>query len=551
MNARTPVPGGPRAWRAIGGVAAAACAVITLAAAPQDATLTIDVVDDAGRPVAGAQVTLSIGTRPVRVESTDPAGRLVLGTLQGGAYSLDLSKPGHASVRFGAPLPDTPGVTIPMAAGQQRTVRARLPRGAVISGSVLDEEGHAIPGATVTALRETAAAGEPSSIGSDVTDSQGTYRIFDLASGSYSIRVSAPFADAGRILRGDGFEEVHPDRYYPDALAARSAGRVRVTPAEIATGIDVTLSPVPAADVTGFVVAPDATALPPLFVEWLAPADAAGPGPNSDRVRTEPSGAFALPGVTAGPRVIRTSLLGRAAGQSEPARPDLYGWAEVIVSGRAVATSFTLRPAATISGRYALAGPPPPAEALAAGPDLVARAGPFADVAARRMARESSAAGFRYTGVAPGEYSFAWPSLPAPWSLVSAELDGRDLADGGLTIEAGTIIDTIVITLSDRSTTIAGTVTGSRAVAAYERPIVVFPANRVLRTPGSRRIRVAPTDVDGRYQIAGLPPGRYLVTAATLDFDPRVEPARLTSLEIGARAVTLDAGGRVVVDFGG
>jgi hypothetical protein len=49
--------------------------------------------------------------------------------------------------------------------------------------------------------------------------------------------------------------------------------------------------------------------------------------------------------------------------------------------------------------------------------------------------------------------------------------------------------------------------------------VVVFPADRTLWRPGSRRVQTARPATDGGFSIRGLPAGEYLIGALT-DLDP-------------------------------
>jgi hypothetical protein len=63
------------------------------------------------------------------------------------------------------------------------------------------------------------------------------------------------------------------------------------------------------------------------------------------------------------------------------------------------------------------------------------------------------------------------------------------------------------------------------------------------RYAGSRWIAVTQPDIDGRYQLAGVPPGEYLVVAAPIGWHPMQEPERLAELEPLARRVELTLDG--------
>jgi hypothetical protein len=112
------------------------------------------------------------------------------------------------------------------------------------------------------------------------------------------------------------------------------------------------------------------------------------------------------------------------------------------------------------------------------------------------------------------------------WWLRSAIAGGRDLLDGPIEVGAGTRIGNIVVTLTDRHTEIGGVLQSATGIPAPEYYVVVFPADRALWMPDSRRIRSTRPATDGTFSFADLPPGAYLLAALT-----DVEPDEWTRVE--------------------
>jgi len=78
----------------------------------------------------------------------------------------------------------------------------------------------------------------------------------------------------------------------------------------------------------------------------------------------------------------------------------------------------------------------------------------------------------------------------------------------------------------------------------------VFPANRALWRPDSRRVRSARSGTDGRWIVRGLPPGEYLVAALTdLDPDELRDAAFLETLLAASVKVSLGDGEQKVQDL--
>ena len=143
------------------GAVLAAVLVATLAQVPQRDAVSANsptgfisgrVTDaDTAAPLRNAR----IGLVPEQGEEPDPVltdadGRFKISGLPPGRYTLVASKPGYVSLRYGArgaldrPKPiDVPQDTAP--------IDVRLPRGAALSGRLVDDLGEPIPDVRVTA----------------------------------------------------------------------------------------------------------------------------------------------------------------------------------------------------------------------------------------------------------------------------------------------------------------------------------------------------------------------------------------------------------------
>src|SRR5262249_11486872 len=143
----------------------------------------------AGSPVRRAQVTLS-GTelRGQRSATTTEQGRFSFVGLPAGRFNLNVTKPGYVTIAFGAKKPGRQGTPIQLADGQTvDDANIVLPKGSVITGTVIDEHGEASPNTMVRAYRYAIQNGQKSlvSAGQNQTDDRGIYRIFQLLPGDY------------------------------------------------------------------------------------------------------------------------------------------------------------------------------------------------------------------------------------------------------------------------------------------------------------------------------------------------------------------------------
>ena len=113
------------------------------------------VATDTGRPVKRARVFVSAVELPGgRGMLTDDSGIFDLTELPAGRYTLSVSKSGFVSLSYGQRRPLQAGTPLQLNDGQQlKGVDFQLPRGGVISGRILDEEGEPVAGAMVAVMR--------------------------------------------------------------------------------------------------------------------------------------------------------------------------------------------------------------------------------------------------------------------------------------------------------------------------------------------------------------------------------------------------------------
>jgi protocatechuate 3,4-dioxygenase beta subunit len=150
------------------------------------------VVAGTGAPARRARVTLSgEALRGGRSVTTDDQGRYAFTALPAGRFTLSASKIGHLNVSYGQRVPGSgrPGTPIQLEDGQRLTIQLQIPKGGVISGTILDEHGEAVPGTQVRAFRYSMQSGLRTlqQAGSDTTDDRGVYRIYGLQLGDYLI----------------------------------------------------------------------------------------------------------------------------------------------------------------------------------------------------------------------------------------------------------------------------------------------------------------------------------------------------------------------------
>lgn len=160
-------------------------------------------------------------------------------------------------------------------------------------------------------------------------------------------------------------------------------------------------------------------------------------------------------------------------------------------------------------------------------------------------------------GVTPGRYRMVGnaPVLAGsppgpPWRLGSVMMKGRDILDFPFDIAPNDEITDAVITFTDATQDVAGTLQDQSGRPAPDYTIIIFAADNKYWLPNARRIRSARPGTDGKYTVTGLPPGEYRMAAVT-DMSPTdlYDPAFLEQLVGTSFKITLGLGEKKVQDL--
>lgn len=499
--------------------------------------------------------------RLVRSTQTDDQGRYELREMPAGKYTVVASKTGFVDVTFGQRRPLRPGTPIELADGQEiRNVSFSLPRGSVVTGTVLDEDGEPLARAGVTVMRYQYQNGQRELVraGTDQTDDRGMYRVYGLPPGDYYVSAVSRllvgpldrFMQASAPSTGEDVLGYAPT-FYPGVTTPSSATRVSVGLGQEMGGVDFQLQLVPMARVSGVVLDADGSALSGGNV--ILVSDYAESVASVARMtgRVGMDGTFRIDNVPPGRYLLwaRSRPAGRA--QLGDSREVTYAVHTLVVGGQNIEQLVVpLLPGATVSGSVSFdsSTAEPPADLSRFRITMPAIDPiPFGGSQTARVDEEGR---FLLTGVPAGRRVIRAQNVPAPWSLKAVALDGRDVTDELIEVRNGQAITFVDVVFTDRVATIAGTVTTDRDQPAFGYTAILFSTDQTTWRAQSRTILATQPDQTGAYQFRGMPPGAYyLVAVDDVEQGEWFDPVFLEEMRPGALRVTIAEGGAVAQDL--
>ena len=565
-------------------------------------TIVTDETDP--RPLRRVRVGLTSSDRRVgRTTVTDDVGRFSFAGLPAGRFLLTATKSGYVTTSFGARRPNRQGTAIGVADGQRITgLTLRMPRGAVITGIVTDQNGDPMSGASVTAMRYVyAGSGQRTLLPTapSTADDRGHYRIWGLAAGEYVISANVGTAQAlradqeitrttdadvkralselntGTAAGGQGSNVAIPRAtkrtvgyaavYYPGTFSAPQATAITVAAGEERSGADFPLSLVPTAKLEGTVSIPEGVNQKTIAAQLIVNNPHSFMLDMFRRATVTADGSFTFASVPPGTYTIAVTAQSGApgpglragqmpAGPMTPPAPSHWAMVDVAVDGQDISgASLQLQPGLIVSGRVEFDGTGTPPDVTRIRLSMMQPLSPGMVALGVSSVQPDVSGAFTIRGITPGTYRLT-ASIPTlrtdtqAWQLKSSTINGRDTLDGVFELRAGA--DDAVVTFTDKATELTGTVQDAAGQPAPEYHIVVFSADKSHWVPTSRRIRYVRPGADGKFQVPNLPPGEYLV-AAVNDIEPGewFDPAVLDQLSRTAIALALVEGEKKVQDL--
>jgi hypothetical protein len=511
------------------------------------------VAADTGEPLRKAQVRATSGqVRESRLATTDNSGGYEIAELPAGRYQLSATKGSFVQLQYGQTRPFEPGKPLEVGDGQRiDKVDFNLPRGAVITGRVVDEVGEAVSDVQLSVMRYGYAQGRRQLVPTGrlgFSNDIGDYRIYGLPPGQYyvsaTLRSGNPFDVASSNDRSG-----YAPTYYPGTPTLSEAQRITVDLGQTRTGIDVVLSPTRLARIAGTAVDSDGKPMANGQL-MVVQAGAGGGGTIATGSQLRPDGSFTISNVAPGEytivaRVPATTFI-LAAGGTDSVSANVTVAGEDILGLRLVG----VKPS-TVAGRVIL--PPATSGGISAASIQLfaaeAQPGPIPTVVGGGGGRVNDDFTFEMK-VQPGQKLIRiGPALPGA-TLKAVRLNGTDVTDSGIDVRPNEDISGVEIELTTQVSELSGVVTDARSQPVKDYSIVVFAREPARWTVGSRYSGSGRPDQDGRFKVRQLPPGDYYAIA--LDYvEPGAgaDPEFLDKIRDRATPFSMTEGGITTLDL--
>jgi protocatechuate 3,4-dioxygenase beta subunit len=507
-----------------------------------------------GEPLKKVDVTLRAESpdkqhRPQSV-ITDAAGHFSIDHIPPGRYEMAISRDGYLPQRYAQENGQGPGAVLSLRAGQRMTdLIFRLQKMAVITGRVVDEDGEPMIRVPVEVLRRRNVNGtvkfEP--LGSESTDDQGTYRVFGLSPGRYFVRVRPEGREGSfAIFRGDSDDEqesapppkiLYAETYYPGTTDSASASAIEVKAGDEIPRIDFFMTPREAARtyrIRGHVTNMLAGQSEGFVTVMAVPRNGEDLNPFG-RFAAQPNqktNNFEIVQVPPGSYTVAAVIFG--GGRARAATQEVE-----VINADVDSVSLVLTHGVDISGRVTFDG-----QMAATSPVNIVLQSQRANLpflsSIPVVAKPDGS--FTLTEVADGSYSINAFSQCRECYLKSATANGIDLLAQGVLVSSGSAPTSIDLVYSSNTGKASGTVTGADDLPVPGAYVVLVKDNDP-RAEDDQRLETTTTDQYGKFEISGIPPGRYKAIALGRgDSDSYGDPDFIKPYAAKADSVDVSAG---------
>jgi hypothetical protein len=492
-------------------------------------------------PIVGAEVTVtrSAGNGPrasIAPATTDGSGRFTFKELEAGSYRLSVVSNGYSRQDFGQRIPGMAGAPIVLADGQDlKGISIPMTPAGSLSGHLRNSRNRPLVGIPLQLMRSAFdSSGDRyfQPVSSTRSNDLGEYRFYWMTPGRYFVMAGqGPLSSRrGSSIRTDESEnevvEEYPYTYFPGTIQIEKAIAVEIKPGTSVDGVDWTLDTPRSFRISARVVEA-ATGLPPqraavTLSYWRGALTSTG-------FYDAKTGILEFKGVVPGAYNVSITAFdgpGMPTTVSSRSAPGASAEAGVVLSNSDIDLGvLTMVQPVSIQGRVVFEGVP---DASTPQNSLQIRLVPPPDV--RRMSLESITQIIRTFVKADGTLTANYPyeslrvsvsGLPIGFYVREARLDSADALEKFATVSGP---GELTIVLSSKGGRVSGVVRDARMQPVAGVQTVLVP-NGKRSMP--ELFKVAVSDQEGRYEIAGIPPGEYTAFAwEALEpnsfFDPEV-----------------------------
>ena len=489
-----------------------------------------------GQPLHRVRVTLNGGAQNAPTGVTDLRGEFEIADVPPGTYTMSLARAGYLTVLYGQKRPREAGRPIVVRAGEPvEKIDLAMQRGGVLAGRVFDDAGDAFPGVRVEAVEVRYLRGRrvpvPARIG--FSNDAGEFRLSGLDPGIYQLRASS--RDAWEADDGKS-TFVFATTMFPGVTSSEQAQNLTLRAGQELGGLDLRMIAGREARVTG--VVQDTTGGPVSgMVVHLSDISRTTGGAllssgGAGDAKTNERGEFGFDKLVPGEYIVY------AGGPNDTTNASMVlnaGEARHVVLTPSAAPALAGSVVADDGSRLPFAASRIMVDPVDVNPETV-----FTPWAGARPQSPRPDWTFRFTSMT-GDYLLRVNGLPDDWRLKAVLRGERDITDTPVSLARGAAnVEGMQLVLTKQVAKVEGSVTSRGGAPGADATVVVFAESRAQWGLGSRFIKVARPDSQGRFTIGGLAPGVYRIIARDVVIDGQWEdPEFLQSLLRDATRVEL------------
>jgi protocatechuate 3,4-dioxygenase beta subunit len=500
---------------------------------------------DTGQPLRKAQVRISaFEIRENRMTTTDENGAYEFKELRAGRYTITASKGSYVNLSYGQQRPtDAPKPLELLDRQTMERVDLALARGGVVTGRVVDEFGEPASEIQVAMQRYQFMQGMRRLVPAGrmvTTNDIGEFRLFGIPPGQYYLSATWRNASMGNTVGSASDRTAYAPLFFPGTLNVNEARRITMAAGQELDDLVMVLKPVKASRISGTVTGLDGKPLTPAMLMVMQSNTGFGFA-GAGGAQVKPDGTFTVSGLAPGTYNLRAQRMGGPGEGPEIAAADVTVNGDDIADLRLVAARpskltgrIVVDPSAAASlpatltigvspvNMLSVPAPPPPPARVAE--DLTFELKPTPG--AIRLVL-----GGGFTGP------------PTGWAIRSVRLEGVDVTDSGITVRPNEDVAGVELELTNRLTTVTGTVTNSRGEASKDYIAIVFAQDKEKWIGSPRYQSTGRPDQDGRFKIAALPAGEYYIVAVdAIEPGQSADPDFLERIRSSATAFSLREG---------